>query len=214
MSFVSRLVVTTAAVALVSTTAFAQVSRVTCESKNDKYQYCSANTANEVRMMRQISDVRCEQGKSWGYDKQGVWVDHNCAAEFEVGRSGPSTSEKVMAGATAGVAILQAMLAGSQPAAAAPAATAATPAAVTSAAAFPGGTFQATHPKSGQQYYLTVDGAGSVEGRVNDKAFFGKVKGNQIYVGAAAFSFRPDGDGVLVYQAGKENEGVRFTRVK
>jgi hypothetical protein len=209
MSFVSRLTVSTAAAVLVAATASAQVSRVTCESKNDKYQYCSANTANEVRMMRQISDVRCEQGKSWGYDKQGVWVDHNCAAEFEVGRSGPSTSEKVMAGATAGVAILQAMLAGSQPAAAAPAA-----AAVTSAAAFPGGTFQATHPKSGQQYYLTVDGAGSVEGRVNDKAFFGKVKGNQIYVGAAAFSFRPDGDGVLVYQAGKESEGVRFTRVK
>jgi hypothetical protein len=209
MSVVSRIAVSTVAAALVATTAFAQVARVKCESTNDKYKYCSAKTDGQVRMIEQVSDARCEQGMSWGYDKQGVWVDHNCSAEFEVGRSGPSTSEKVMAGATAGVAILQAMMAGSQPAAAAPAAAEATP-----AAAFPGGTFQATHPKSGQQYYLTVDGAGSVEGRVNDKSFFGKVKGNQIYVCAAAFSFRPDGDGVLVYQAGKESEGVRFTRVK
>lgn len=212
MSVISRIAVTTLAVGLVASTASAQVSRVTCESKNDKYQYCSAKTDNEVRMIRQISDVRCEQGKSWGYDKSGVWVDHNCQAEFEAGRSGPSTSAKIAAGAAAGAAILQAMMAGTQPAAAAPAATSAP-----SAGAVPAwlvGTFTATHPKSGQQYYFTVDNSGGLEGRVNDKAFFGKVKGEQFFVGTTVLSFRGDGDGVFVYQAGKESEGVRFSPVK
>jgi len=209
MPGVGRLVAVTAAAALVASSAFAQVSRVTCESKNDKYQYCSAKTDNEVRMIRQISDVRCEQGKSWGYDKSGVWVDHNCSAEFEVGRSGPSTSQRIAQGAAAGAAILQAMLAGGQPAAAAPSAAAAG-----AVPAYLVGTFTAAHPKSGEQYYFTVDGSGGLEGRVNDKTFFGKVKGEQIFVGTSVFSYRGDGDGVFVYQAGKEAEGVRFAPVK
>jgi len=39
------------------------------------------------------------------------------------------------------------------------------------------------------------------------------VHGEERVADGAAFAFRPDSDGVLVYQAGKENEGVRFTRV-
>lgn len=210
----NRILVIAAAAALVASSAAAQVVRVTCESTKDKYQYCSAKTDNEARMIRQISDVRCEQGKSWGYDKAGVWVDHNCAAEFEVGRSGPSTSQKVAAGAAAGAAILQAMMAGNQPAAVAQAAA---PAAAPAAGAVPAwlvGTFHATHPRTEQQYYVTVDAAGGIEGRVNDKAFFGKVKGEQFFVGTTVLNYRGDGDGVFVYQAGKESDGVRFSPVK
>jgi len=204
---------TAVACLLAAAVASAEVTKIKCESTNDKYQYCSVKTDNEVRMLQQISDARCEQGKSWGHDKEGVWVDHNCAAEFQVGRSGPSTSQKVAAGAAAGAAILQAMLANQQPAAT----PAAAPAAPATGGALPPwliGTFQAVHPKTEQQYYVTVDGQGMLEGRVNDKEFFGKVKGQQIFVGAKAFSYRQDGDGFVVFEAGKESEGVRFTAVQ
>jgi hypothetical protein len=198
-----------AGVLLLGTTAFGQVQQITCESTENKYRYCAASTDNEVRMLRQISTERCDQGKSWGYDKEGVWVDLNCAAEFRVGRSGPSTSQKIAAGAAAGAAVLQAMLGGQQ------AASAPAPAATSDALPpWMVGTFSAVHPRTEQNYYVTIDAQGVVDGRVNDRQFFGRVKGGQIFVGAAAFPCRQDGDGFLVYEVGKETDGVHFAKVQ
>ena len=211
MNHTRTLTMAAAGVLVLVATASSQVQQITCESTDKKYRYCAANTDNEVRMLRQISNERCEQGKSWGYDKEGVWVDMNCAAEFRVGRSGPSTSQKIAAGAAAGAAVLQAMLGGQQ-AAAEPAPTTG----VTASELPPWvvGTFSAVHPKSEKHYYLSIDAQGVVEGRVNDQQFFGRVKGQQIFVGAAAFPYRQEGDGIFVYQAGKEQEGVHFAKVQ
>jgi len=209
MNRTRTLTMAAAAVLLLGTTAFAQVQQITCESTENKYRYCAAKTDNEVRMLRQISSERCEQGKSWGYDKEGVWVDLNCAAEFRVGRSGPSASQKIAAGAAAGAAVLQAMLGGQQ-AAAAPAPTSAP----TEMASWMVGTFSAVDPRTEKHYYLTVDPQGVVDGRVNDRQFFGRVKGQQIFVGALAFPYRREGDGYFVYEAGKEADGVRFAKVQ
>jgi Protein of unknown function (DUF3011) len=193
----------------------ADVVKVTCESTSDKYRYCSAKTDNEVRMLQQLSDARCDQGTSWGYDKNGVWVDHNCAAEFEVGRSGPSTSAKIAAGAAAGAAVLQAFLAGSQPSgtAAPPAAPAAPAAAAGTVVAGPVGTFQAMHPKTEQQVYVTIDAQGLIEGRANEQQFFGRVKGDQIFVGSDVFGYERRADGLFVFRPGKQSEGVLMTPV-
>jgi hypothetical protein len=209
------------AVLLLATTASAQVTRVRCE--NGKYRYCSARTDNQVRMIEQISEARCEQGKSWGFDRDGVWVDHDCVAEFEVGRSGPSTSEKVMAGATAGVAVLQAMLANRAPqaepapAAASGAAAAASGAPATARAGGPPawmvGTFQAVEPQGQKQVYVTISANGLVEGRMNDTEFFGKVRGEQIVVGTQVFGYRQEGDALVVFRPGQPAEGLPMTRV-
>jgi hypothetical protein len=211
MSYVRVVTMTAAGALLAGTGAFAQVQQITCESTENKYRYCAAKTDNEVRMLRQISSERCEQGKSWGYDKEGVWVDMNCAAEFRVGRSGPSTSQKLAAGAAAGAAVLQAMLGGQQATAAGPAAPAAASSELSPSLV---GTFSAVHPKSGENYYVTIDAQGVVDGRVKDRQFFGRVKGQQIFVGAAAFPFRQEGDGFLVYETGKESDGVHFAKVQ
>jgi len=208
MNRTRTLTMAAAAVLLLGTTAFAQVQQITCESTENKYRYCAAKTDNEVRMLRQISSERCEQGKSWGYDKEGVWVDLNCAAEFRIGRSGPSASQKVAAGAAAGAAVLQAMLGGQQAAAApAPAASGAMPPWMV-------GTFSATDPRTEKHYYLTIDAQGVLDGRVNDRQFFGRVKGQQIFVGALAFPYRQEGDGFFAYETGKENDGVHFAKVQ
>jgi len=45
---------------------------------------CQADTRNGVSFVRQLGDVRCVEGYGWGFDEQGVWVDHGCRAEFRV----------------------------------------------------------------------------------------------------------------------------------
>jgi DUF3011 family protein len=62
------------------------LTTITCESANGMNHHCSANTLNGVTLSRQLSDSGCVEGKTWGYDKDGIWVSNGCRAEFTVGR--------------------------------------------------------------------------------------------------------------------------------
>ncbi|HXG57429.1 MAG TPA: DUF3011 domain-containing protein [Thermoanaerobaculia bacterium] len=59
--------------------------RVTCESINNRTQRCPADTGSGVRIARQISSNECVLGRSWGFDRGGVWVARGCRAEFALG---------------------------------------------------------------------------------------------------------------------------------
>lgn len=59
-----------------------------CESRDFRYQFCNAQTRGGVRLVNQISRSECIEGRTWGYDRRGVWVDQGCAGEFETGRGG------------------------------------------------------------------------------------------------------------------------------
>ena len=61
------------------------VGTLKCSSDFGTREYCQADTRNRVRISRQISESACRLGYSWGYDKSGVWVDHGCRAEFDIG---------------------------------------------------------------------------------------------------------------------------------
>jgi hypothetical protein len=61
---------------------------ITCSSNDGRRIYCNADTRGGVRLVRQISGSRCEQGSTWGYDSRGVWVDRGCRAEFDVSGGG------------------------------------------------------------------------------------------------------------------------------
>jgi Protein of unknown function (DUF3011) len=61
-------------------------SVVACSSNDMRRRYCDADTRGGVRLLKQHSDSACRQGYSWGYDRRGIWVDHGCRADFEVGR--------------------------------------------------------------------------------------------------------------------------------
>src|SRR4051794_26513099 len=41
-----------------------------------------------VRLVRQLSDARCVEGRTWGWDNRGIWVDRGCRAEFLITDSG------------------------------------------------------------------------------------------------------------------------------
>jgi hypothetical protein len=62
------------------------VQVVNCSSDDMRRRMCPVNTSGGVRLVRQRSDADCIYGRTWGYDRNGIWVDRGCRADFEVGR--------------------------------------------------------------------------------------------------------------------------------
>ena len=58
---------------------------VSCESRDYRYRYCKASTRGGVRLAKKLSEAACIEGRTWGYDRGGIWVDDGCAGRFEVG---------------------------------------------------------------------------------------------------------------------------------
>ena len=61
------------------------VGTLKCSSDFGTRQVCPVDTRGRVKLSQQISESSCRLGYSWGYDDNGVWVDHGCRAEFEIG---------------------------------------------------------------------------------------------------------------------------------
>ena len=54
-----------------------------CESKDGRTAHC--NSYGGARLVRQVSDSPCIQGRTWGTDSRGVWVSGGCRAIFQSG---------------------------------------------------------------------------------------------------------------------------------
>jgi hypothetical protein len=65
---------------------YGQGQIISCSSDDMHKHYCPADTHGGVRLLKQNSDSACRQGHSWGFDHRGIWVNHGCRADFEVGR--------------------------------------------------------------------------------------------------------------------------------
>lgn len=65
----------------------ARSRHVTCESRNQRHQFCRIDTRGGVQLQRQLSNAACRKNQTWGYDRNGIWVDRGCRAEFRVGSS-------------------------------------------------------------------------------------------------------------------------------
>lgn len=60
---------------------FAQ--RISCESREYERSYCSTGTqVNRAWLISQSSASPCIQGRTWGYDRGGIWVNSGCAGDF------------------------------------------------------------------------------------------------------------------------------------
>lgn len=81
-----------------SSTAHADTIR--CESSGGNYRVCAVDTRGGVRLTKQLSSSGCWQNDTWGYDRNRIWVDRGCRAEFWVGdRNSSSSNDKKVAGA-------------------------------------------------------------------------------------------------------------------
>lgn len=62
---------------------------IRCESRDTRAQRCALNAnPRDVQLVRQLSRAACIEGRTWGYDRGGVWVSQGCRAEFSASGSG------------------------------------------------------------------------------------------------------------------------------
>ncbi|HVE69728.1 MAG TPA: DUF3011 domain-containing protein [Thermoanaerobaculia bacterium] len=63
---------------------FTERIMLTCESLNGEPGLCYADTTEGVRLVRRFSDSKCEFGRDWGWDMNGIWVQNGCRGEFAI----------------------------------------------------------------------------------------------------------------------------------
>src|SRR5215467_4309184 len=68
---------------------------VYCSSDDMRRRFCYTGQHGAVRLTKRHSDAECAEGRTWGHDPRGIWVDRGCRADFEVlvgGYSGGSAA--------------------------------------------------------------------------------------------------------------------------
>ena len=62
-----------------------QTQTITCGSSRYNYQSCPVRgEIISAHILRQTSRSQCVEGRTWGYDYNGIWVDQGCQATFKV----------------------------------------------------------------------------------------------------------------------------------
>ena len=57
---------------------------VYCPSDYMNRNFCRADTRDGVFIIRQRSEADCVFNRTWGYDRDRIWVDRGCRADFEI----------------------------------------------------------------------------------------------------------------------------------
>ncbi|MEO5764728.1 MAG: DUF3011 domain-containing protein [Casimicrobiaceae bacterium] len=53
-----------------------------CESRDYRRNYCATGTITGAQIISQTSNAACIQGRTWGWDANGIWVNNGCAGDF------------------------------------------------------------------------------------------------------------------------------------
>lgn len=175
-------------------------STVRCESYNHGYNYCRAYTDNRVRLSRQISSTECREDRNWGYDRNGIWVNNGCSAEFRVGREG-SSHDKAAVGALVGLAAIAAIAASQH--------KQQSPQDVQSWAV---GNFSGWDEFEGVNVQLNILPGGSVSGRAGRNEFTGTLEGDRLSAGRHTFRIARAGNGFVATDERDGNHRVTFQR--
>src|SRR5262249_55512830 len=65
--------------------------RIYCASDDMHRHSCFTGRHGAVRLIKKHSESDCVEGRSWGHEPRGIWVDRGCRADFEVVVGGFST---------------------------------------------------------------------------------------------------------------------------
>ena len=57
---------------------------VYCPSDFMNRNFCAVDTRDGVFIIRQRSEADCVFNRTWGYDRDRIWVDRGCRADFEI----------------------------------------------------------------------------------------------------------------------------------
>lgn len=62
-----------------------QSQTLTCESQDGRNRSCRANMRiGRAEVDKRLSSAPCQQGRTWGYNDNRVWVDQGCRARFRI----------------------------------------------------------------------------------------------------------------------------------
>lgn len=192
---------------------------VRCESQEYKHRFCPIETHGYVRVERQLSHSECKQGRTWDWDRRGIWVDDGCAAEFRVETRAHTEShpdhkgEKAVA-AGAAIALIAAAIAadhdkshdhykdeayhhGGH------------------SSYVPGwmvGEFKGYNLRYGAEVSMRIGGDGRAEAWVNGQKLNGYVNDQRLYIGDNQFFIDRAGDGFNTTQVGDAANQVHYSR--
>lgn len=210
--FVAVLVITAI---FIASPGFAQ-EIITCTSDGYRYRYCSARTDYRVTLTRQLSGTRCIRGETWGFDRNGVWVDRGCAAEFRVGRNSPpsypnypsyppsydrdkkdNTKTVAVAGAVVGLALIAALASKNHD---------------EKVPTWAIGTFRGYDEDERSNVELKILPGGTVDGSAGGQSFSGKLAGDLLQAGRHQFRIERTDGGFLATDSQNSRHRVSFQR--
>jgi len=194
--------------------------KVRCESKHHQYQMCRVDTHGYVRLEREHSRTSCVQGRTWDYDRRGIWVDDGCSADFVVESRHHTDDHHEHSGknaiaAAAAVALIAAVAAGASrnkhedryhdddyhhgghssyiP-------------------DWMVGRFKGYNMQYGAEVKLEIGTDGRVKANVQGSKLKGYVNDGRLYIGDAEFYVDRAGDGFNTVQIGEESNKVHYSR--
>jgi len=66
--------------------------QIACSSQNYQHRFCpTERRIVRARLIEQRSRAACVQGRSWGFQEDGIWVDDGCSGLFAVEERGRPT---------------------------------------------------------------------------------------------------------------------------
>jgi len=187
-----------------------------CGSVNGHHGTCRLSQPGYVTIERKISGARCDQGRSWDYDRREIWVDQGCEADFRVethGSSGGSDANAV-AGVVVAAAILGALAANKDHVDDAkyrddgyygPRHTSYVPGWMV-------GTFRGYNPQYGADIEMRITSDGRMTANTRGQTLNGWVNDQQLHVGGAVFSIDQTREGFVTAQRGDRFNEVRYRR--
>jgi hypothetical protein len=208
---------------------------VTCESIGDDRRRCAIDTSQGVRLSRQLSRTRCVQGENWDFDRDSVWVDGGCRAEFTTG-AGFSDGHENDDGGIDGNAMLlglgalavAAVAAGAMGGAGNALAEPATPSPAASSWVDPGsyyasttvppswvvGTFEGYNPLYDTGMLISVDDHGGAVAYVDDLMLTGQYQQGQLRLGGVDYGIEALGGDIVATQLNTPGNRSVYARLR
>jgi hypothetical protein len=197
-----RTVAALAAMALAAGSAPAGAGQreIRCDSRGLGYNFCRVDTGGRVELVRKHSLFACNEGRSWGYDDRGVWVDKGCMADFRVGGHHHS-NKAAIAGAVVGLAALAAI------------ATSRNKAEASEVDSWAVGSFNGDDARERVRVSLRILPGGQVNGRAGEQDITGHLQGSRLEAGRQVFRIERQGTGFVAIDERDPSHRVIFNRV-
>lgn len=190
--------------------AHAEEQTISCNSDNGRYNFCRADTDGHVELIRQHHrSSNCDEGRDWGSNNGGVWVNHGCRAEFRVGENHddhknnhPRTKAIAIGAAAIGALALGAMLLKNNQ----------NGAAAQNEVSWGIGSFTGYDATERSNVDLDIAENGSLTGHAGNNNFSGSFDGQYLQAGRHQFSVMQSGDGFTATDVQNPNHRVSFHR--